>query len=211
MSRSETLKKLWANPEVRKQRSEAVKRMWASPEFRSHRKKTTKANYRHLITEDELTHLYVREGLTMKQIAEKYGFHSEHPVCVRMKELGLVARHNPTPGRFIGSDGYVRLHMSNHPRANSQGWVLEHIVVWEKVHGTPVPENWIIHHLNGIKKDNRPENLVTLPNGEHIRNHFKLGAMLRNAYRRRIKNLEEFNLVLKKALKQRTSLKIKRP
>ena len=64
-------------------------------------------------------------------------------------------------------NGYVLILHPGHPRVNRDGYVSEHILVWEQVHGKPLPIGWIIHHLNGIKHDNRPGNLIGLPNKKH--------------------------------------------
>lgn len=66
-----------------------------------------------------------------------------------------------------GARGYIGILKPDHPRANKGGYVLEHILVWEEAHGKPLPKGWIIHHLNGIKNDNRPSNLIALPNKKH--------------------------------------------
>ena len=58
--------------------------------------------------------------------------------------------------------------MPEHPRALSNGYVFEHLVVWEK-HHNPLPDGWHIHHINGIKNDNRIENLQAMPGREHVR------------------------------------------
>jgi hypothetical protein len=74
--------------------------------------------------------------------------------------------HNWKGGKMMRS-GYVMLLRPDHPRANRDGYVLEHILVWEQAHGKPLPKGWIVHHLNGIKNDNRPQNLPAMPNKKH--------------------------------------------
>ena len=38
----------------------------------------------------------------------------------------------------------------------------EHRVIWQESHG-PIPKDWLVHHLNGNKRDNRLENLACIP------------------------------------------------
>ena len=75
--------------------------------------------------------------------------------------------HPSWKGGRIRYRGYVLVRQPNHHRAEPSGYVREHILVWEQVNGKPLPKGWIIHHLNGIKDDNRPRNLVALPNKKH--------------------------------------------
>ncbi len=74
-------------------------------------------------------------------------------------------------GRKVNTGGYIQIyHPSPHHRRVKQGhsyYVLEHILVWEKVHSKSLPEGYVIHHLNGVKTDNRPENLVAIPSNNH--------------------------------------------
>lgn len=69
--------------------------------------------------------------------------------------------------KTMSSSGYVLLYKPEHPRAGKGHRVLEHIVVWEEANGKSLPAGWIIHHLNGIKTDNRLKNLVALPSKKH--------------------------------------------
>lgn len=76
---------------------------------------------------------------------------------------GVAERsRTPRPDRTVSPrDGYVRVRIPNHPRADKSGMVLEHIVAMEQALGRPV--DWTkgenVHHINGRKDDNRPENL----------------------------------------------------
>jgi hypothetical protein len=95
-------------------------------------------------------------------------------------------KDNPSwKGGRIVDGGYIRIHKPGHPRANQGGYVLEHILVWEKTHHRPLPAGWVIHHLNGTKRDNRPVNLLGLLREKH---HTEL---VNQALKRRIRELEK--------------------
>jgi hypothetical protein len=55
--------------------------------------------------------------------------------------------------------GYVRIKTPGHPRGGKYGWVLEHIVVMEGELQRELLPGENVHHINGIRDDNRPENL----------------------------------------------------
>lgn len=46
-----------------------------------------------------------------------------------------------------------------------------HDVLMEEILGRPLKKNEVVHHLNGEKRDNRPENLQVMDRGEHTRMH----------------------------------------
>ena len=52
-----------------------------------------------------------------------------------------------------------------------------HILLMEQLLGRPLKENEVVHHINGDKYDNRPENLQVMDRGEHTRLH-KTGAVI---------------------------------
>ena len=46
-----------------------------------------------------------------------------------------------------------------------------HILLAEQLLGRPLKENEVVHHINGDKRDNRPENLVVMDRAEHAALH----------------------------------------
>lgn len=56
-------------------------------------------------------------------------------------------------------NGYKMIYCPDHPRANNSGYVMEHIIIMETIIGRPILPIESIHHKNGFKDDNRPENL----------------------------------------------------
>lgn len=81
-----------------------------------------------------------------------------------------VKAYNKTATRYENPrDGYVRIKVGDHPRA-SRGWVREHLIVMEAKIGRPLAPGEEVHHINGVKGDNRPENLelwvVSQPKGQ---------------------------------------------
>lgn len=77
-------------------------------------------------------------------------------------------------GRRVMS-GYVAILNRKHPRARSNsGYVFEHVLVMEEYvgryliwQGRQHPDNEIVHHINGVRDDNRLENLVLMLSREH--------------------------------------------
>lgn len=63
--------------------------------------------------------------------------------------------------------GYRTVFAPGHHRADKKGYVMEHILVWEKETGVAVPQNCCIHHLNGDKTDNRISNLCMMQFSAH--------------------------------------------
>jgi len=71
-------------------------------------------------------------------------------------------------GRSVNSHGYVLVYAPNFSKPGKNGVALEHRVVMENSLGRPLTESESVHHINGIRDDNRIENLQ-LRQGKHGR------------------------------------------
>jgi hypothetical protein len=66
----------------------------------------------------------------------------------------------PEGSGHINTRGYRVLCKKDHPNVQSaKGWIHEHIVVMSEHLGRPLVKGEVVHHRNGIKHDNRIENL----------------------------------------------------
>jgi len=93
------------------------------------------------------------------------------------KKIGIANRgknHGSWKGgKYIDKGGYIFIRMTEHPFPNHpRGYVFEHRLVIEKVIGRYLLRKEVGHHINGIRDDNRPENLMLFINGSaHQRFH----------------------------------------
>lgn len=66
--------------------------------------------------------------------------------------------------------GYRWIYLPLHPRAR-RGFVQEHRIVCEAKVGRYLRSDELVHHVNEVKTDNRPENLEVMSQAEHNNHH----------------------------------------
>jgi hypothetical protein len=67
-------------------------------------------------------------------------------------------------------NGYILVKVPEHPK-NHNGWVLEHVLVAERMLRRVIVCGESVHHINEIKHDNRQINLFVCYRAEHDKAH----------------------------------------
>ena len=113
---------------------------------------------------------------------KKYGWNKGKPVeyirghwsrtskALKTRKIsGLRGENHPMwKGGRVDHRGYVLVTFPGHHRCKSGcNYVLEHIIIAEQKINRRLEPDEIIHHLNGIKNDNRPENLIVIKKNNH--------------------------------------------
>lgn len=126
------------------------------------------------VSNDELLKLFPgRSYLSIYKKARKLGLYKDKEIEFINRSL---VRKGDNGSKWNGgvrttSHGYRQIFKPEHPRADSMGYVMEHIVVFESESGITIPKNCCIHHLNGNKSDNRIQNLCMMTHGGHTAFH----------------------------------------
>jgi hypothetical protein len=80
--------------------------------------------------------------------------------------------------RELARNGYIRLTLTDGRR------VYEHRWVWEQTHGIKLTRANVVHHINEIKTDNRPDNLQFFETvAAHAEWHGYVAALAKQAER----------------------------
>lgn len=106
------------------------------------------------------------------------------------------AHHNFKGGRHVTPEGYVYLSgFQDHPNANQVGQISEHVLVMSSVLGRPLVKGENVHHKNGQRDDNRPENLElwsrSQPPGQRVEDKVAWAIELLRLYRPEILKEDE--------------------
>lgn len=112
--------------------------------------------------------LYKYECKHCGKYCEKVAVPQQEPKFCSHKCYGLDKRQ-PT---FI-KNGYHLIYKEGHPRADSRGRVRLHLIVMEEKIGRPVERHESVHHIDGNKLNNHPDNLMLFSSHhDHLRHHW---------------------------------------
>jgi hypothetical protein len=79
--------------------------------------------------------------------------------CGSCRTVGESFNGNWKGGRTMHKAGYLMIRVPGHPRAGRSPYIFEHILVAESMLCRFLVPGETVHHLNGVRDDNRPENL----------------------------------------------------
>ena len=97
---------------------------------------------------------------------------------------GVPPTNKKTQGEgHLSSDGYIFIRLPSHPRSRPNGYVKRAVLVVERVLGRFISEHEDVHHVNGVKTDDRPENLAVLSHSAHARYHITVATSCRDCGR----------------------------
>lgn len=105
----------------------------------------------------------------------------------------FVPKHPKSPGLFcsykcrgiadrkerVERSGYWYKIKIDHPRATSQGYVAEHVLVMEKSIGRYLTDDEVVHHKDRNRKNNKLSNLRLMLNRDHKSLHMSLNHVER--------------------------------
>lgn len=196
--------------------------------LRKHGIKTRKRTSRYPILNDRewLYDQYIVQKKSMKTIAKEVGcspgvIHSHlnakgistrpirESVAIAGNQERRGANHpNWKGGRKELKTGYVYIYSPDHPYATKQGYVFEHRLIAEEKIGHYLTPYEVVHHMDGDRTNNDPDNLVVKKRHEHVSDHFKASHEVLELRQRAMNREEEKKLLLEKIEELEKQIKV---
>lgn len=125
--------------------------------------------------EELVNHLYHDKEMSGPEIADKLGC-SVAPIYERVEDTRSFSEASQNwlwelpPSVKTGFRGYERVRTKVD---NEEKEIGHHRLIAVAEYGIEALKGKVVHHKNGIKWDNRPENIEVMSQAEHVEEHFK--------------------------------------
>lgn len=96
-----------------------------------------------------------------------------HPTEETKRKMGLAHKGKITywKGGKSTDRGYNLIYKPDHPQCNNRKYIRENRLIWEENNKAMLLPWIIVHHKNGIKTDNRIDNLELMTRSQHMKHH----------------------------------------
>ena len=125
-------------------------------------------------TNKELEIIFNRSFLSIYKKARYIGLYKTKEMEFKNRSIANSGENSYRwkGGKRITNKGYVLILRKEHPRAViNSGYVFEHDIIMEEHIGRYLRKGEVVHHKNGIKSDNRIENLLLMTASAHSAYH----------------------------------------